>query len=66
LCIDHRKKLLSDATQNDPPFLAVVVRNVRVLTPASVLEDFTRHEKRNPVLAQVGLSLRGIPLVLHV
>jgi hypothetical protein len=65
LCIDHRKNLLPDTTQNDPPFLVVVAGNVCVLKSASVLEYFTRHEKQNPMIAQVGLSLYGIPIELH-
>jgi hypothetical protein len=65
LCIDNRKNLLSGAAQNNPPFLAVIAGNVRMLKPASILKDFTCYEKRNTVLAQVDLSLRGIPIELH-
>jgi hypothetical protein len=65
LCIDHGKNPLSDATQNNPPFLSVVAGNVRVLKFAFILKDLAGNRKRNPVLAQVGLSFLGIPLEVH-
>jgi len=66
LCIDHKENRLFDAPQNIPTLFVVVAGDVELFKPSCILEDLTSLVKWNPMLTQVGLSFRGIPLELHV
>jgi len=65
LCVNYKQNHLLNPPDYDPPFLAVFTGRVRTFKPEVVLEDLTSNQKRNLMLAQVGLSLRGIPVVFH-
>jgi hypothetical protein len=62
---NYENNRVLDTTQNIPTLFVVVAGEVGLFKPSSILENQASSEKRNTVLAQVGLSFRGIPLVLH-